>query len=315
MAADQDLMRATLDALRDHIVVLDGDGRIRFANRAWRAFGERNGCVTQEWEGVDYLQVCDAAAAQGNTLAKRASETLHSVLGGGGRGSMDYSCHAPDARQWYHMDVRAFTCGGESLYVITHSNITEHKLEEESLFELARSDGLTGLANRRHFDEFLAGKWAFCRREGLPVTVMVLDIDHFKELNDQSGHAAGDKALARVAQALEECCSRAGDLLARCGGDEFLGVLAGTEPEDAMQLAETMRQTVRGLGIRDGRMQGPGVVTLSIGVAGLVPDATTTSFELLSQADQAMYAVKASGGDRVRMAPDATAMADVSRWA
>lgn len=304
MAADQELMRATLDALSDHIVVLGEDGRIRYANRAWRAFGERNGCPIQDWEGIDYLEVCDTAANQGDTVAEHASRTLHAVLTEGGRESLDYPCHAPNARQWYHMEVNAFTCRGELLYAVSHRNITERKLEEESLYELARSDGLTGLANRRRFDEFLAEKWEFCRREGLPVTVLVLDVDQFKELNDQRGHAAGDQALIQVADALGASCARSGDLLARCGGDEFLAVLAGTEPKDAMQLSESMRQAVRGLGVPNGRMEGPGVVTLSVGVAGTVPDATISSFELLSRADRAMYAVKASGGDQVRMTPD-----------
>lgn len=312
MPANQDLMRATLDALSDHIVVLGEDGRIRYANRAWRAFGERNGCPIRDWEGIDYLEVCDAAADQGDTVAAHASRTLHAVLTEGGCESLDYPCHAPNARQWYHMEVNAFTFRGELLYAVSHRNITERKLEEESLFELARSDGLTGLANRRRFDEFLADKWEFCRREHLPVSLMVLDVDHFKELNDQRGHAAGDEALMQVAEALDASCARAGDLLARCGGDEFLTVLAGTAPEDAMAIAEAMRQAVRGRSIPSGRLQRPGVVTLSVGVAGTVPDAASTRCELLSRADRAMYAVKASGGDRVRMTPDSAAIQDRS---
>ncbi len=164
------------------------------------------------------------------------------------------------------------------------------------LEELSLSDSLTGIANRRHFDRRLEEEWRRCRRFGLPLAEVLLDVDSFKAYNDALGHPAGDECLRRVAGALSDRLQRAGDLLARYGGEEFVALLPGLSLADAYPVAEQLRTRVEAL-----RIPHPGgpnaVVTVSAGVASLVPGAGPSS-RLTSAADAALYEAKRRGRNR-----------------
>ncbi len=167
------------------------------------------------------------------------------------------------------------------------------------LNELARVDPLTGVPNRRRFDETAASLWAACRRTGSWLSVLMIDIDCFKAYNDTYGHQAGDLALQRVTGVLRERLRRETDLLGRYGGEEFGVLLPDTPPLAAVGIAEELRLAVRGAAIAHESSEVASLVTVSIGVASIIPAGTSTFSMLIRAADQALYQAKAGGRDRV----------------
>jgi diguanylate cyclase (GGDEF)-like protein len=180
-------------------------------------------------------------------------------------------------------------------------DISDRKKTEELLVSLSLSDGLTGIANRRHFDEFLEQEWRRAIREGTPLSLIMSDIDFFKAYNDTYGHLAGDDCLRQVAGVMRETLRRPGDMAARYGGEEFAMVMARTDLEGAVLLAESLRSLVEALGIpHAGSPSAVRLVTLSLGVATLVPSRDRSSSELVAAADQALYQAKSEGRNCVR---------------
>ena len=160
------------------------------------------------------------------------------------------------------------------------------------LHRLSTIDPLTGAANRRQFDDAIDVEWRRAVRSSSPLTLMMIDIDHFKAFNDARGHQAGDDCLRRVADALRQRLHRAGDLVARYGGEEFAILLNGIEREDARELAENLRRSIEELGL----------TTISIGVAHRLPSREREPDELIRAADDALYAAKNAGRNRVVVA-------------
>ncbi len=175
--------------------------------------------------------------------------------------------------------------------------------QRAQLQTMAFVDGLTGIANRRHFNEALSREWAHCHRIHAPLSLIMIDLDHFKLLNDHYGHQVGDECLIRVAQVLQVELYRAHDLTARYGGEEFVCLLPECEFEDARIKAERIRADVEALAIPNVVEQSPAILTISVGVACCVPDAQTDADSLISRADKALYHVKAAGRNRVACAP------------
>jgi diguanylate cyclase (GGDEF)-like protein len=169
---------------------------------------------------------------------------------------------------------------------------------EEALAHQARTDSLTGLPNRRHFDETLAREWRRALRAGMPLGLLMIDADHFKSYNDRFGHQAGDELLAALARVIAGTTQRASDFAARYGGEEFVVLLAGPDARGGEKLAERICRGIAAMietpsaGILD-RM------TVSIGVACVVPDARAVQQDLLGAADRALFAAKQAGRNRV----------------
>jgi diguanylate cyclase (GGDEF)-like protein len=162
------------------------------------------------------------------------------------------------------------------------------------LEQLARTDGLTGLANYRAFSEALEGEWSRARRDGRALSVVMIDVDRFKTYNDTFGHRAGDDGLRQVAGAIGPLAKREGDMVARYGGDEFSMVLAGSDRQGALRIAEHARIGVEALDLRDSGAA-EDRLTLSVGVATTRPTASGTTEDLLRAADQALYEAKRRG--------------------
>jgi diguanylate cyclase (GGDEF)-like protein len=181
---------------------------------------------------------------------------------------------------------------GARLY---HENAVQ---TSERYARLAFSDGLTGIANRRSFDEAFAREWARAVRDRTPVGIVMLDLDFFKGYNDGYGHQAGDEALRRVAEALAACIKRPGDLLARYGGEEFVVLLPGTDLAGTTVLAESLRNAVAELAIEH---EGSSLrrLSLSVGVAAETPLRAHGAPQLLHAADDALYRAKLAGRNRV----------------
>ena len=165
----------------------------------------------------------------------------------------------------------------------------------ERLQGLSATDSLTGIANRRTFDERLAIEVARANRYRTPLSLVMVDLDHFKELNDRFGHPVGDEVLKRVA-ALVDRDKRLGDVVARYGGEEFAAILPHTEPRAAMVWAERLRQLIAGTEVRS--EAGALNVTASFGIAGATSDRAEPA-ALIEEADQALYEAKRQGRNRV----------------
>lgn len=172
------------------------------------------------------------------------------------------------------------------------------KRQADLLRSLAFNDGLTGVANRRWFDERLQVEWLRCRRNRMPLSLILLDLDHFKAYNDHYGHQAGDDCLRAVAAAMKARLGRPADLLARYGGEEFVCLLPETPLDGAMAKADDLGRAVQDLGIAHAAATTAPVVTISRGVAALLPEQGHEPAELLQRADAMLYAAKHAGRNR-----------------
>jgi diguanylate cyclase (GGDEF)-like protein len=178
----------------------------------------------------------------------------------------------------------------------THSALLA---SNQALHHLSRHDALTGLPNRRYFDAHLEQQSGVMRRHKRCMAIVVFDVDHFKSFNDRFGHQAGDECLAHIAQALQSCCRRAGDLAARYGGEEFAFILPETDLSSAMRVAQRARETVERLQIPQGPESSWPFVTISGGVAvydgrhGLTPD------DVIAAADEALFQAKSRGRNKI----------------
>ena len=170
--------------------------------------------------------------------------------------------------------------------------------EQQVLLEkLAREDKLTGLYNRRHFEERATEECQRAQRYRHPLSLLLCDLDHFKMVNDQYGHSAGDMVLRQVGQAIQQCC-RTSDLTARLGGEEFTVLLTETGLDEAKKVAERLREAVSR--ITFSHSSGSFHITMSIGIAALRPNQTLQA--LVDEADQALYAAKRNGRNRIELA-------------
>lgn len=174
----------------------------------------------------------------------------------------------------------------------------------QELQRLSASDALTGIANRRYFDEHIAREWRRARRNASSVALMMCDVDHFKLFNDTYGHQAGDECLRRVAGAMATSLERGSDVVARYGGEEFVVVLCETTIGGALIVAEKIRHAVHALNIPHSA-SALARVTLSIGLAAAVPELDDPYENLIAAADRALYEAKHNGRDRVCRAPRA----------
>lgn len=169
----------------------------------------------------------------------------------------------------------------------------------KKLQELSFLDGLTGIANRRYFDEVYASEWKRCLRENRPITLILADIDCFKTYNDNYGHQTGDECLKKVAMEIKNQCRRPGDLLARYGGEEFVILLPFTDHSGGLFIAQNLRHCIESLVIPHAFSLAGSFVTVSVGLATEIPTSDTSLEHLLRCADEALYEAKRTGRNKV----------------
>jgi diguanylate cyclase (GGDEF)-like protein len=223
-------------------------------------------------------------------------------------GFLFFSCQTTNAYTAEHVRLLESISGQLSL-AIEKSRLVENLLKatreledaNRRLEHAAATDGLTGIANRRVFDERLQVEWRRCQRNQHPLSMLMIDIDHFKPFNDRHGHVTGDACLRAVAAVLTETFGRASDLVARYGGEEFAVILSEASHEQAIELAEDLRSRVERLELPD--LPPATRITLSVGVATTVPDERTAAADLLHCADQSLYTAKHEGRNRVHAYP------------
>jgi two-component system chemotaxis family response regulator WspR len=222
-------------------------------------------------------------------------------------GANDYLVKLPDsieliARIRYHSRSYLNLLQRDEAYRAlrqSQQQLLETNLE---LQRLTNSDGLTGLSNRRYFDEYLNAEWKRAQRDKSQLALLMIDVDAFKAYNDTYGHVAGDEVLRRVASVLRDNCSRPTDLPARFGGEEFSMILPSTSPGGARLLAEKARRAIEALGIAHSGAATGGCLTVSIGAAVLVPEEGQPSSRLVEVADAGLYEAKRNGRNQVVVA-------------
>jgi diguanylate cyclase (GGDEF)-like protein/PAS domain S-box-containing protein len=290
---------ATLDGL--HLYLSPASGRVL----GWTA-AELVGRYAREFVHPGDLAWFDAAAAAMREGALEARGT--------------YRHRRPDGTwMWVeaHARVHRELAGGASPgYVATLRDATERKHAEAELLNayqqmkrMALTDALTGIANRRSFETELAIEWGRCGRQGAPLSLLLLDVDHFKRYNDRYGHMAGDKCLQRIAGALVDVARRSSDHAARIGGEEFAMLAPNTDADGVLIVAERLRVAILDLGMRHEANTPLRLVTSSIGVTTMWPHGVPTAevdqltSRLFSAADNALYRAKSTGRNRVVAMP------------
>ena len=208
------------------------------------------------------------------------------------------------ARQGEVYPVDRLAEHNRELQVLVEERTQALEKANERLQLISNTDALTGIANRRHFDQALAHEWARAQRSHAPVAVIMLDVDAFKHFNDQYGHLAGDKCLQALALTLAQSGGRReGDLVARFGGEEFVVLLPAADAQMAMDVAHQIQHAIQALALpHEGAPFG--IVTVSFGVATVVPQRDQAPEELVRRADLAMYRAKQGGRNRIELAPD-----------
>jgi len=211
----------------------------------------------------------------------------------------DRSRHDLEALASDNLKLQAYSAQVES----ANRELVEirRQLEDKNrlLERLSALDTLTGIANRRRFDEVFRQEWKRAARDGTSLSLLFCDIDHFKLFNDTYGHQAGDDCLVRVAQTMDDTLNRPADLAARYGGEEFVGLLVDTEAGGARVLAERVRDRVEDLRIEHSASSANEFLTVSLGAASFVPRVGLRPEDLIDAADQALYAAKQQGRNRV----------------
>ncbi|MBS1196775.1 MAG: diguanylate cyclase protein [Proteobacteria bacterium] len=210
-----------------------------------------------------------------------------------------------DEEYGFGIGANDYICKPYSLLVVRARvrNQIQLKKQADQLEALSHIDALTQVPNRRRFDEVIETEWKRSFRLQQPLSVLMIDIDHFKQYNDHYGHGAGDDALRSVAAALSGGVARPADLVARYGGEEFVVILPETGGESAVAIAEKLRERVFALAIRHECSSAAPRMTISIGVAALVPGEHTSVQQLLAMADKMLYKSKEGGRNRVSLHP------------
>lgn len=300
MENSYEFLALVLDSVTEHIVVINRTGGIEFVNKSWSDFGRNNACLIRDgWNGVNYLEECDKAAAMGDKFGVAAGFGIRNVIEGESIFHFEYPCHSPNERRWFMMRVTPFHLDGTDYFVISHQNITERKLAEEEARNIAKIDGLTGIPNRRAFDEFLNQEWRRCLRLKKPICLAMIDIDYFKFLNDTYGHQIGDEILTRIGSILKKYAMRPGDICARYGGEEFSVIWGDTSLDEAKGLSKKLLDEITELGMPNINSPVEKYVTVSVGISEVVPAVKQEEREIIARSDRALYKAKEGGRNRV----------------
>jgi diguanylate cyclase (GGDEF)-like protein len=291
------LAASVLDALASQICVIDKDGRIVAVNRAWQKFGAENASEPGHSDiGTDYVEICKGACGPGADEADDFAKGVQAVLAGKtDLFQMEYPCHSAAKFRWFL--GRITPLDGLDGAVISHLDITDRKLMEFELARLASTDALTGLPNRRYFLDVANREVERMRRFSVSASVIMIDLDHFKDVNDTYGHATGDEVLRSSSRALQQRL-REIDVLARLGGEEFVVVLPETDAQGAASAAEKLRCSLTNATVDSGDNEIK--MTASFGVAQVRSDDKSVD-DVLDRADSALFEAKHSGRNCVRV--------------
>src|SRR5450830_1696708 len=288
-------LRTIVNNMAAGLLIIEADGRIQFTNPACDKYlgyqaeelaGSAIADLLNPLVAKEYLDYFARYAAAPQTAHNHGTREVIIRHRNGSSVCMDLTLTPMYLRQ--------------PLFIGLLHDITHHKQSEDALQRAAMVDPLTQIANRRHFDSFLEKEWQRATRTGAPLSLMVLDVDHFKLYNDNLGHAAGDVCLQQVASAIGGHALRGTDLAARYGGEEFVLLFAENDAADANTLAESVRAHIEALQLPHPKSPTSPWITVSIGVATMQPQQGDAIEALFVAADRAMYVAKEEGRNQVR---------------
>ena len=298
-APDSDLrFKLLAEHSMDLIVAVDADLAIRYASPATATM---LGCAPNELHGHTLAELL-APEERAAFIARHFTRAAQRGAGP----DLFRALRRDGATLWVEARVALLPPGnGLGDYLVTLRDATQRRRAEEALgqaneelSQLAATDALTGLPNRRQFDTTLNKEWYRALRDGAPLGLLMIDVDRFKVLNDRFGHPVGDACLARVGALIRDNVRRAADLAARFGGEEFAVVLPSTAASGALEIAETIRRAVAAADFGH-LVPGGYAVSVSIGVASTVPMSGSGAGALVHSADAALYQAKRNGRNRV----------------
>lgn len=302
----QGCIKEAIEALPLGVAIYDQHDRLLMFNQAatdmapYRYGGE---LIGQTFESIIRRSLQRGAIED---ALGREDEWLRERLAGRGQLNRPLLRSRPDGR-WMHLYEIGTPSG---CLVMARLDVTELvqksmalERSNQQLERLSATDGLTGLANRRQFDRHLYGEWQRSLRSSLPISLLLIDIDHFKRYNDRHGHLAGDACLRQVATLLYDCAQRSGELVARYGGEEFALLLPGADGDVAMTVAQRCMDELAKARIAHGDSPVSDYLTFSIGVATVVAHPELVPESLVRCADEALYRVKSSGRAQYMVAP------------
>jgi diguanylate cyclase (GGDEF)-like protein/hemerythrin-like metal-binding protein/PAS domain S-box-containing protein len=304
----EQFVRATIDGLSANICVVDASGKIVITNKPWNLFAAENGATEQNCgEGANYFRTCSVGTREEQAETAEILAGIRAVLAEElPEFVKEYPYHSPDVQRWFLCRVNPFQAAGKNYVVISHEDISERRRSEEAMQECYRqvealsiTDGMTGIANRRHFDEVLVQEHARHARSGAELSLILLDVDHFKLFNDRYGHLAGDECLRQIARVMAQCSARPADLAARFGGEEFVCILPDTDQSGAVFVAERMRRGILELAIPHQDSAFAGCVTASLGVVSLPCTTEGSPLDLVCRVDELLYRAKSRGRNRI----------------
>lgn len=291
--------QAIFDSLEAQIAVLDRNGTVIQTNAAWRTYAFDSGFAQVPcFMAGNYLEILDYVTERDQKTRVATAAGLVSVATGGAASfQLSHPFFTPKDRRWFVLKVTPVHDVAERV-VVSHEDVSDLKAAELASLTLANVDALTGALSRRNFLNLAEQEVARSLRYELPLMVLMLDLDHFKKINDQYGHAVGDAVLHTFVRTVASVL-RESDLIGRLGGEEFAVLLPNTGREGGCALAQRIVESVRANPALGGR--GHIVYTVSVGAGGL---SNETSFsELLGVADAALYRAKNGGRDRLEVGP------------
>lgn len=296
-------LKSVLDSVSEQIVVIEKNGDIVFVNRSWVEFGKNNNSsIKKQWESVNYISECEKAATMGDEFGEKALAGIRSVVNKEEPDFyFEYPCHSQEEERWFMMRISPLCLANSDYFVVSHQNISERKLAEKEMLNQSRVDGLTQIPNRRGFDEFLSNEWKRCARLKKNIALAIMDLDHFKLLNDTYGHQAGDQCLIEVGRLLKSFTKRPNDFCARYGGEEFVLIWGDSSPQSAKDMAQKLLADLAALNIPNKKSPLAKCLTASIGLASMVPDRHSDAFVIIKKADDLLYKAKKNGRFRIEV--------------
>lgn len=283
------LSLAIVNSLIDQIALIDTKGTIIFVNDAWLSFASHNGgdlaaCGT----GVNYFDYCREN--------REVYEGILSVLSGlKPKFTYEYPCDSEDEKRWFLMNVTPLLVESEIRgATISHINITDRKIMEEKLIELAITDTLTSLHNRRYLEMKFKEEMVRASRYHHPISFIILDIDHFKNINDCYGHPVGDEVLIRIADTVLEN-TRETDICARIGGEEFAILLPETDEAEALGVARKVHSAIQDLQIDVGDL----ILSVTVSMGIITKSSDFNMQDMMEETDKALYSAKNNGRNMI----------------
>ena len=292
---NEEYIRAVVDSVMDGIITTNDTGEIETFNpAAEKMFGYRNSEIVGD--RLSHLLYDDYRERFNKQLEKYSSSGKAAILGV----RQEVEGKREDGSTFpMELLISEMRLGDYRKLVAITRDITRHKKLEKRLRLLSTQDGLTGIANRRLFDRTIEVEWSRAVRNSLSISLIMIDIDFFKNYNDSLGHQAGDDALKKIAVTMQQNFRRPGDIVARYGGEEFVALLPETSPKGSAMLAERLRKEIEALKIPHPDSKIGEFVTISLGVTNLVPRRGSRHNTLISLADKALYQAKHEGRNRV----------------